>query len=47
MKVKLVIGVMTATVLILGLACSSGLSETEVVQIIQERSAELRGPAGP
>ena len=34
-------------ILILGLACSSGLSETEVVQIIQERSAELRGPAGP
>ena len=47
MKVKLVVGLFAISVLVLGFACSSGLSETEVVQIIQERSEELRGPAGP
>ena len=47
MKVKLAIGILTISVLVIGLACSSGLSESDVVQIIQERSAELRGPAGP
>ena len=44
---RLLLVLSTTIILGLGLACSSGLSETEVIEIIQERSAELRGPAGP
>lgn len=47
MKVRLSAAIFTLGILIVGLACSSGLSETEVIQIIKEQSAELRGPAGP
>lgn len=47
MKVRLSVTILILGILIVGLACSSGLTETEVIQIIQEQSAELRGPAGP
>ena len=48
MRVMLVVGILATIVLGLGFACSPGLSESEVIELIQQNSTPgPQGPAGP